>query len=178
MIFSRGYSPQFVLWYLPFLALALPNGWGLVYATLLTVDSVVERVIYFFVLPESKWLVAGTVVFRTVLMLALVPEYLAVMGFLPAARWRQVRRFGLTGLLVVGILAAGVGAGAFLRDYREQRYSASPQRSVVDRIRAAARPGDAVVATSRATFDAVTPFLPDLEARLFLAQRRVSPGSV
>lgn len=167
MIFSRGYSPQFLLWTLPFLVLALPNGWGLLYATLLTLDSVVERILYFFVLPDSHWLLTGTVLFRTVLMLLLVPEYLAVMGFVLPWRWARIRRWGLFALALTTLLVAGLGVGAFVRDYEQQRYSNSPQRQVIDRIRAQALPGDGVVVTGRAAFDGVAPFLPDQEVRLY-----------
>jgi hypothetical protein len=167
MIFSRGYSPQFALWYLPFLVLALPNGWGLAYATLLTIDSVVERIFYFLLLPESKWLLIGTVLVRTVLMLMLVPEYLAVMGFLPLPRWRKVLRWAALPAAVLMLVVMGLGIGLFVRDYSQQRYSESTQRHVVDRIRAAAVPGDGVVVTSREAFDAVAPFLADQGIRLY-----------
>ncbi|MFC2046376.1 glycosyltransferase 87 family protein [Chloroflexota bacterium] len=167
MIFSRGYSPQFLLWYLPFLVLALPNGWGLAYATLLTVNGVLERILYFFVLPDATWLIAGTVLFRTGLMLMLVPEYLAVMGFLQLSRWRKIRRWMVLFAALVTLVAVGWGVRAFVRDYTQQRYAQSPQRPVVDRIRTAALPGDGVVITSRTAFDAVAPFLPEQDARLF-----------
>lgn len=167
MIFSRGYSPQFVLWYLPFLVLSMPNGWGLAYATLLTVDSVVERIFYFFLLPEGNWLLAATVLFRTVLMLLLVPEYLAVMGFIPRPNWQKIRRWLLVPLALATIVMVGLGIVAFVRDYGQQRYVENPQRHVVDRIQSAALPGDGVVITSREAFDAVAPFLPDLDVRLY-----------
>jgi hypothetical protein len=167
MIFSRGYSPQFVLWYLPFLVLALPNGWGLAYATLLTVDSVVERIFYFFLLPDSHWLLVGTVLFRTVLMLALVPEYLAVMGFVPRRRWAAIRRWLALFVALSTLVALGLGTRAFVSDYGQRRYAQNPYRSLVDRIRTAALPGDGVVATSRGVFDGMAPFLPDQEVRLY-----------
>jgi hypothetical protein len=167
MIFSKGYSPQFVLWYLPFLVLTMPNGWGLAYATLLTIDSVVERVLYFFVLPDAQWLLAGTILFRTALMLMLVPEYLSVMGFLSQLRWSRIRRWAWVTMALVTLLAACLGSVAFVREYGQQRYADSPQRQVVDRIRAAALPDDGVVLTSREAFDAVAPFLPEQEARLY-----------
>ncbi len=167
MIFSRGYSPQFVLWYLPFLVLVLPNGWGLTYATLLTVNSVIERVLYFFVLPDSAWLLAGTVLFRTALMLVLVPEYLSVMGFLSVWRWRTVRRWIAVSAALVTVVALAWGTVAFVRDYTHLRYSQSAQRRAVDRIRASALPGDGIVVTSRDAFDSVAPFLPEQDARLY-----------
>ncbi len=165
MIFYKGYSPQFVLWYLPFLVLVMPDGWGLAYATLLTVDSVVERIFYLFLLPDAHWLLVGTVLFRTALMLALVPEYLAVMGFLP--RWRVVRRWAALPVAVATLVVIGLGAGAFVREYTQQRYAQSPQRPTVDRIRTAALPGDGVVVTSRDSFDALAPFLSEQEVRLY-----------
>lgn len=167
MIFSRGWSPQFVLWYLPFLVLTMPNGWGLAYATLLTANSVIERILYFLVVPESHWLLVGTVLTRTVLMLILVPEYLAVMGLLPAAPWRRLRRWLAIPAVLITLLLVGLGTMAFVRDYSQQRYAASPQRHVVDRIRTIALPGDGIVVTNREPFDAMAPFLPDQEVRLY-----------
>jgi hypothetical protein len=167
MIFSRGYSPQFLLWYLPFLVLALPNGWGLAYATLLTVNSVIERILYFFVLPDADWLLDGTVLFRTALMLLLVPEYLAVMGFLQPSRWRKIRRWIVAVAALVTLVALAWGARAFVRDYTHLRYSESTQRHAVDRLRASALPGDGLVITGREAFDSIAPFLPDQEARLY-----------
>jgi hypothetical protein len=167
MIFSRGYSPQFVLWYLPFLVLAMPNGWGLAYATLLTVNSVVERILFFFVLPDSEWLLAGTVLFRTALMLVLVPEYLAVMDLLPSSLWRKARRWIAASAALVTVLALAWGTRAFVRDYTELRYSESTQKQAVDRIRASALSSDGVVVTSREAFDSIAPFLPQQEVRLY-----------
>ncbi len=167
MVFSKGYSPQFLLWYLPFLVLAMPNGWGLAYATLLTVNAVVERIFFFFLLPEAQWLLAVTVLSRTVLMLILVPEFLAVMHFLPRPRWEKVRRWLSIPLVLATLVLIGFGSAAFVRDYGQQRYADSPQRSVVDRIRAAALPDDGVVVTSRQGFDAVAPFLPEQDVRLY-----------
>jgi hypothetical protein len=167
MLFSRGYSPQFVLWYLPFLVLALPNGWGLAYATLLTVNSVIERILYFFVLPDADWLLVGTVLFRTALMLLLIPEYLAVMGFLHPSRWRQVRRWLVAAASVVTLVALAWGTLAFVRDYTHLRYSESTQRLAVDLLRASALPGDGLVVTSREAFDSIAPFLPEQDARLY-----------
>ena len=166
-IFSRGWSPQFVLWYLPFLVLTMPNGWGLAYATLFTANSVVERILYFLVLPDSHWLLAGTVLTRTALMLILVPEYLAVMELLPSSTWRRVRRWIAGPAALVTLLIVGLGTAAFVRDYSQQRYTASPQRHVVDQIQTAALLGDGVVVTSREAFDALAPFLPDQEVRLY-----------
>lgn len=167
MIFSKGYSPQFLLWYLPFLVLVLPNGWGLTYATLLTLNAVVERIFFFFLLPEAHWLLSATVISRTVLMLILVPEFLAVMNFLPRHRWQRVRRWIAILLVLVTLISIVLGSAAFVRDYGQQRYADSPQRPVVDSIRAAALPGDGVVVTSRNGFDAVAPFLPEQDTRLY-----------
>jgi hypothetical protein len=100
-------------------------------------------------------------------MLMLVPEYLAVMGFLQPLRWRKIRRWVAASAALVTLVAAGWGVRAFVRDYAQQRYVQSTQRPVVDRIRTAALPGDGMVITSRVAFDAIVPFLPEQDARLF-----------
>jgi hypothetical protein len=167
MVFSKGWSPQFVLWYLPFLVLVMPNGWGLAYATLLTASSVVERVFYFLVLPDARWLMAGVVIYRTVLLLALVPEFLAVMGFVRPSRWNVLRRRLAVPVVLATLVMVGLGAGGFARDYNQSRYAENEQRPSLERVLSSALAGDGVVVTSRKAFDAVAHYLPEQEVRLW-----------
>jgi hypothetical protein len=96
-----------------------------------------------------------------------VPEYLAVMGFLPLSRWRKVRRWIAASAALVTVLALAWGTRAFVRDYTHLRYSESTQKQAVDRLRASALPGDGLVITSREAFDSIAPFVPEQEARLY-----------
>jgi hypothetical protein len=127
----------------------------------------VERIVYFFVVPEATWLLIGTVVFRTLLMLALVLEYLAVMQLLPRPRWQAIRRRAIGPAVLLVLALVCVGAVAFAHDYGRQRLAASPLRPVVERIQSAGRPSDGVVVTSRDALEAIASFLPGQEVRVY-----------
>ena len=67
MLYSKGYSPQFLVYLLPFMVLLMPNGRGLTYALVLTGLNVLEQPIYFVLLPDENWLLIFVVVMRFIL---------------------------------------------------------------------------------------------------------------
>jgi hypothetical protein len=78
MLYSKGYSPQFIVQLIPFAVLLLPNLRGVSYVILLEVLNFLEGTVYFIMLPDERWLLVTTVVLRTLIILALSVEY----GFL------------------------------------------------------------------------------------------------
>ena len=87
MLYSKGYSPQFLIYLLPFILLLLPNGRGLTYALMLTGLNVLEQPIYFVLLPEAHWLLIFVVVARFMLVGVLLFEFAAVLW--PEGVWLQ-----------------------------------------------------------------------------------------
>jgi hypothetical protein len=75
MLYSKGYSPQFLVYLLPFVLLLMPNGRGLTYALTLTGLNILEQPIYFVLLPTESWLLAFVVIARFVLFLLLTVEF-------------------------------------------------------------------------------------------------------
>jgi hypothetical protein len=74
-IYSKGYSPQFIVQLIPFAVLLLPGLKGVSYIILLDVINFLEATVYFIVLPGQSWLLVITVLFRTLLLIALCFEY-------------------------------------------------------------------------------------------------------
>ena len=74
-IYSKGYSPQFIVQLIPFAVLLLPNLKGVSYIILLDVINFLEATVYFIILPDQSWLLVTTVVLRTLLLIALSTEY-------------------------------------------------------------------------------------------------------
>ena len=74
-IYSKGYSPQFIVQLIPFAVLLLPNLKGVAYIILLDVINFLEATVYFIILPDQSWLLVTTVLLRTLLLIALSTEY-------------------------------------------------------------------------------------------------------
>ena len=162
-LYLKGYSPQFLVWLLPFIILLLPGGRGIVYAVLLSAVNIVESPLYFTILPDQSWLLAGAVLARTGLLILLAIEYGRMALSEPISTyWSRRLCLGAAGLLAV----LGVVALPFAYDaYYQNRLAASPHRPVIETLAAEATPGVRVViggdetAGAQAVFDALYPFL-------------------
>jgi hypothetical protein len=138
VLYSKGYSPQWLGWALVFIALLLPNLRGAFYAVVTGLLNLVEANVFLTILPDEGWLLVVTVGLRTLILAALAVEFMLIVQ----PHWltptvRRVRRWGLIGLaslLVVG----GVPAGArFVPAYFDARYQLSPYQATIETLRTA-----------------------------------------
>ena len=70
-LYLRGWSPQFMVWLLPFTLLAYPGGRGFLLATGLSGLALLEYPVYFVLWSDHPWVLWIIVVARTVAILAL-----------------------------------------------------------------------------------------------------------
>jgi hypothetical protein len=105
MLYSKGYSPQFLVYLLPFILLLMPNGRGLSYALVLTGLNILEQPIYFVLLPTEIWLLNFIVIARFIIILILAVEF-AMMLWPAEARLAPLRPVRERMPLVLGGLAA------------------------------------------------------------------------
>jgi len=70
-LYLRGWSPQFMVWLLPFALLAFPGGRGFLIATGLSGLALLEYPAYFVLWSEHPWVLWLLVVARTLAILAL-----------------------------------------------------------------------------------------------------------
>ncbi len=75
LMYSKGYSPQFIVYLLPFIILLLPNWAGVGYALALTALNVLEQPVYFVLLPDANWLLTAVVWLRFAVFAALAVEF-------------------------------------------------------------------------------------------------------
>ncbi|MEM7342874.1 MAG: hypothetical protein AAF485_01400, partial [Chloroflexota bacterium] len=75
MLYSKGYSPQFLVYLLPFIVLLFPNGRGLTYALIFTGLNILEQPIYFVMLPNEAWLLIFIVVARFFFTIIMAVEF-------------------------------------------------------------------------------------------------------
>ena len=162
-LYLKGYSPQFLVWLLPFVILLLPGLRGAVYALLLSAVNLVESPLYFTLLPDQTWLLAAAVLARTGLLILLAVEYglMALRRPIPS-RWS--RRLCLAASLAL-LAAAGIAAPAAYDAFYRNRLAVSAQRPLIETLTAEAAPGAWVViggdepAGAQGVYDAVYPFL-------------------
>ena len=132
LLYSKGYSPQWLGWLLVFSVLLLPNLRGTLYAIVLSVTNILEANIFFIVFPEETWLLQATVLIRTGLFLLLALEFCLILW--PELETQGVIRLrgGLVGVgllvLLIGLVPASRRLGTV---YFSQRLAQSPYRATI-----------------------------------------------
>jgi hypothetical protein len=164
MLYSKGYSPQWLGWTLAFVALLLPNLRGAFYAVVVSLANLIEGNIYLTILPGEHWLLFVTVGLRTLIWIILGAEFMLVVqpGWLTwpirlARRWVVI---GLAAALVVGSVPAGA---RFVQAYFDARYRQSPYRATIKTLRAQGQPDAALIFNSfdNPAYDWLYPYLRD-----------------
>ncbi len=157
MLWSKGYSPQWLGWVLLFIALLLPNLRGVTYAVILSLANIIEANFYFIMFPEERWLLAATVLIRTLLLVVLAVEFLWLIWPPAASRQRALNwaLAGLVALLLIGAVPAGVALG---RSYFDVRLRQSPYSATITRLQGEPVKG-ALLLNSHAVYDWFYPYL-------------------
>ncbi|MGC8879157.1 MAG: hypothetical protein ACP5R2_08030 [Anaerolineae bacterium] len=125
LLYSKGYSPQFLVYLLPFIVLLFPNRRGVAYSLLLTVLNVLEQPIYFVLVPDAHQLLLGIVVARWLILGVLTLEFASVIWGATLQRLESVRRYApaaLSALVGIGLAAGlpGVAGSYVQRQLREE----------------------------------------------------------
>jgi hypothetical protein len=132
-LYSKGWSPQFLVWVLAFLALLLPTLRGVLLALLLSLVNVVESHLFLIMLPNEHWLLTGTVIVRTLLLILLMVELLAQIWPTPL-RAEQVRRVAAAAswlVMLAAVLAAGLAAPRVANAYWAQQLAKNPCQEAI-----------------------------------------------
>jgi hypothetical protein len=155
LIFSKGYSPQWIINLLPFIVLLLPDLRGVVYCLLLMGANVLEFPVSMVLLANHPWLFIIAVLLRTAL-LVLVSVELGLVLF-PSARIKRALGLALASLALLTVVG-GLPVGALaVRDYSSERFGESPYRETIDYLRA--QPPGAVVFTDQSLYQQLYAFL-------------------
>lgn len=121
LLYSKGYSPQFLVYLLPFVILLFPDARGVTYSLLLTLLNVLEQPVFFVLLPQATWLLEGVILARWLVLGALLVEFSSVL-WRPSLRWLTfIRRYAPVGLSVLVGLGLLVATPALGRAYAERR---------------------------------------------------------
>lgn len=175
MLWSKGYSPQWLGWPLFFIVLLLPNLRGVLYAAILSLANIIEANFYFIMFPEERWLLAATVLVRTFLLLILAIEFLwLIWPQVVTPRVKKMRAWGLA-LFVVLLLLGAIPAGLQLgRSYFIMRLQQSPYSATITRLQGERVKG-ALLLNSHAVYDWFYPYLRH-DYHLFMLDDYAPPG--
>jgi hypothetical protein len=75
LIYAKGYSPQYLIWLAPILAITFPNLKGALYLALLGLVNLLEYPVYFHFLSNISWILIIVVVSRTALLILVAIDY-------------------------------------------------------------------------------------------------------
>jgi hypothetical protein len=137
LLFSKGYSPQFLVYLLPFIILLFPTGQGVTYALILTGLNVLEQPVYFVLLPNQSWLLTLIVSLRFALTTLLALEFAANIWPL-AERWPVFSSVqpGLPKFLGgLAVLALLILLPVLVQGYHTERLAGSPIATFVNFIK-------------------------------------------
>ena len=159
LLYAKGYSPQFIALILPFIILLLPNFTGLAYAFLLEVLNLLEQPVFFIILPNEQWLLAGVVSLRFLAFVLLSVEFARMIwpNFLGRPRLMPVLRSSLVGLSLLGLIAF-IPLG--WQGYREGQLEYSPQRAAIEFLQSQTIPPEStLIFTEQKRYQAMHPYL-------------------
>ncbi|MHB0874828.1 MAG: glycosyltransferase 87 family protein [Anaerolineae bacterium] len=176
LLVYSGYSPQFAVWLVPFVAILLPHRRGAFYLTALTAVMLAERLLYFVVLPESHALLVAIITARSLLFLTLALEMLvlAVLGR-PWSLSRQARRYGTVAAAVLVTVVLAVGGVWAVKTQMLPRYRAMNRLApVLDAVNTMGSEASGVIVTSEEAFALIRPYLGGRQPFLVTYQDRES----
>ncbi len=131
LLYSKGYSPQFMVYLLPFIILLFPDARGVTYSLLLTLLNVLEQPVYFVLVPDATWLLEAVVLARWLVLGALLVEFGTVLWGPSLRRLASLRRYAPAGLATLVGLGLVVAMPAMGRAYAERRLSEDPAAALI-----------------------------------------------
>ncbi len=159
LLYSKGYSPQFLTLILPFIILLMPNFVGLGYVLILELLNLLEQPVFFIILPEAYWLLTGVVTLRFIIFTALALEFARII-------WPQTLaspwliyglRSGLTILSLVGFIAF-IPLG--WRSYQQTQLAHHPHKEAIQFLQTqATRPPQLLLLTQQSLYQECYPYL-------------------
>ncbi|MEM7537456.1 MAG: hypothetical protein AAF639_35125 [Chloroflexota bacterium] len=169
-LYSKGWSPQFLLWILAFIVLLLPTVRGVLIAITLSLINFVEANVFLILLPNEQWIMTGTVILRTALLITLMITFLAQIWPqklpLQMATRTQLRRVdvGLSWLLILTTLVCGVLAvPPASQAYQDRRFAEHPCHPAINYLRQQATwPNNTLLTPQRDVWHGLYPWLHEI----------------
>jgi len=183
LLANKGYSPQFLVYLLPFILLLMPNARGAIYALALTGLNVLEQPVYFVLLPSTTWLLAFTVTARLVVLLLIGLEFGLELwpGNAPQSALARAQRAIPQTLALLGGLALLVLLPVLAHAYNAAQLNSSPAGMFAQFMQTqlpADQPRPRLLLSDQATYRQLYPYLqPTLDLQLADGESRQLTGA-
>ncbi|MDM8528229.1 hypothetical protein QUF58_08445 [Anaerolineales bacterium HSG24] len=163
-MYSKGYSPQFLIYILPVILLLFPDGRGLTYALVLTGLNILEQPIYFVLLPDATWLLTIVVTARFLIWLMLAVEFLLIIwpDLKQMPRFEPIYRRIPLALGVLTAFGLLILTPLSLQAYNSQRLTDSPLMPVIRFMQAQSQQSSTpprLIVSDQATYRQLYPYL-------------------
>jgi hypothetical protein len=157
-LWSKGYSPQWAINLVAFVALLMPTLRGAVYLTLLAVGLVAEWPGAFVLVPGQQWYLDSVIIWRTALTLLLTLEF-GTLVLADAQRLRKLRRVYsvVAAILVLTGLAIGIRA---TREYFDLELTTEPLRSTISLLQSEAASEAGLICREVEVCERIAPYVP------------------
>ncbi len=168
-LYSKGWSPQFLVWILAFLVLLLPTLSGILLGVTLSLINVAESHLFLILVPSATWLLTATVILRTMLLILLTVELLGQIWPSATTGWRVQRlaqgaTWSVMGLALIG---AVVATPPLAESYQARRLAEHPcQAAIVYLQEQAVWPNRTLVSDQIEVWQTFSPWLPDYAIRI------------
>ncbi|MFO7635248.1 MAG: hypothetical protein R6W76_22070 [Caldilinea sp.] len=132
-LYSKGWSPQFIVWVLAFVVLLRPDMFGVLLAVALTLFNVLESSVFLILLPDERWIMATTVLARTALLLLIAVDFAGqIWPHAQIGRRLQVAAVRLSAAVMVAVVVVViVGAPRAAQAYQDRRLAEHPCRAAI-----------------------------------------------
>jgi hypothetical protein len=156
-LWSKGYSPQWALNFVPFIVLLLPNLRGGVYLGLVAAALLSEWPVAFLMLASQPAFLVAITLWRTALFTLLALEFGAIaLSGSPTRRWSGVF-WAAIGLLIV--CGAVIGQDGINR-YFQQQLAREPLRATIQRLHREPPAQTGVICRDISVCERIAPYLP------------------
>ncbi len=141
LLYSKGWSPQFLVWVLAFVVLLNPSMHTILVAIALSLLNGIETYVYLMMLPDEHWIMAATVILRTVLLILLATEFLGQI-WPQAERGQSLQRWSgrlSWATMLVALFVALIGAPRAAQAYEARRWQEEACRPAIAYLQRAGR---------------------------------------
>lgn len=159
LLWSKGYSPQWMLYLMAFICILMPNLRGAIILITLDMLYVLEWPVTFILLRADAGYLAALVIIRTLILIGLAFLFWGLLSAQRPLHWQRLRLASLAGSLLAVPAVVGLAISA-LPLYAVQRYQSEPLREAAELIRLNATPQEAAVLFDRVdTYERLAPYL-------------------
>jgi hypothetical protein len=162
MLWSKGFSPQWMVYQVPFVLLLMPGLRGVAYLISLDIITMTEWVLAYSWMGAHTWFIDGEVILHTALVVALGAEYVAAALWKPG-RWVKIVQGAALAVLALTFVGQGtllaLGAHASMQDHANNE----PHMALVETIRSQARKGSGVVFPQLPIFERLYPLMKGID---------------